>query len=262
MQRNSQNCKPILEFGKVADKYSKYRLPYPEELFKIIFSTINSFDLAIDIGAGTGLSTAPILSKFNKILAVEPDENMAEKLKEHLNSSKVDVIIQSGEDFTFSEDNANLITCGFVFHWLKGDAFISKAFKGLRHHCPLAIYSGSYYSSLPEELKTVFAPDYELNWKNFQHKNMKVNDIEKTLNQLKTYGSFSKIELHTIDNIKQLQLTELVGLLSTISYVSSYLMTLENPQLYLQNLENRIYNQTKQTQFTINFEINLILAIK
>ncbi|MGH9758333.1 MAG: hypothetical protein ACRD4M_11395, partial [Candidatus Acidiferrales bacterium] len=70
-------------YGRVAGEYVSYRPEYPLEVFDRILAAIppNRRGLAMDLGAGTGKAALILSPHFAKLIAVEADPLMAEKLR-------------------------------------------------------------------------------------------------------------------------------------------------------------------------------------
>src|SRR5262249_25127448 len=73
-------------------------------------------DLAIDVGAGTGLSTAFLAPKAVRVLAVEPIAGMAGRIpRDRL--TNVRVVVARAEAIPAPDGAAGLIFSGTAFHW-------------------------------------------------------------------------------------------------------------------------------------------------
>ena len=71
-------------------------------LILIGHSNLKKRDLVIEIGAGSGVITSALSKRVNKVIAIEPDENTAKKLKDNLrkhNIKNVEVIEKDFLDF-------------------------------------------------------------------------------------------------------------------------------------------------------------------
>lgn len=66
-------------FGEVAEDYARLRPGYPEEAFAEIrrFGRLRPGDRVLEVGAGTGIATAPLLDLGLRVLALEPSPEMA-----------------------------------------------------------------------------------------------------------------------------------------------------------------------------------------
>ena len=71
-------------------------------LILIGHSNLKKRDLVIEIGAGSGVITSALSKRVKKVIAIEPDENTAKKLKDNLrkhNIKNVEVIEKDFLDF-------------------------------------------------------------------------------------------------------------------------------------------------------------------
>ncbi|MDF3282782.1 class I SAM-dependent methyltransferase [Gordonia sp. N1V] len=66
-------------FGPVADAYDRYRPPFPPEVIERLLPVPGMS--VLDVGAGTGMVSAPMAAAGASVLAVEPDPLMAEKAR-------------------------------------------------------------------------------------------------------------------------------------------------------------------------------------
>lgn len=72
-----------LVFGEVAEQYDEARPSYPEELFDAIVSYggLQPGDRVLEIGAGTGKATMPMVARGLAVTAIEPLPEMAAVLR-------------------------------------------------------------------------------------------------------------------------------------------------------------------------------------
>ncbi|QTI68485.1 class I SAM-dependent methyltransferase [Gordonia polyisoprenivorans] len=99
-------------FGPVADAYDRYRPPFPPEVIERLLPVPGM--TVLDVGAGTGMVSAPMAAAGANVLAVEPDPLMAEKAR-----AKGIVV----EEATFEEWDArgrtfDLVVFARSFHWV------------------------------------------------------------------------------------------------------------------------------------------------
>jgi len=257
---------PILEFGKVANIFNKYRPPYPQLLFETIISEFEKnadFNLAIDIGAGTGLSTIPLVEKFNKVIAIEPDFQMADKINELTKSGNIELVNKSIEEFDYPNQDVDLITCGCVFHWIDELNFITKSKKWLKKNGVLAIYNVNYFPTFPENLQRLITSEFKEKWSSFLHQKLSgLNNSDEIIKVVSGNGAFGAIKKQLIHNRKKINVSELIGLFCSFSYFSAFLNSLQDPALYLAELEEKIKSATQANILEADFELTLITAIK
>lgn len=119
-------------FDEIIPLYDKIRPDYPEELFNDVFALCNS-GAALEIGAGTGKATAPLLIKGFTVTAVEISPNMSGYLRERFNKYKdFRVFTSTFEDAPLEDDAYELVMAASAFHWLDATLACPKVRRILR----------------------------------------------------------------------------------------------------------------------------------
>jgi ubiquinone/menaquinone biosynthesis C-methylase UbiE len=129
------------------DSYSKFRPTYSEEIFSLIYQVhVNNhgeFQLAADIGCGTGQVSTELAKKFDQVYGIDT-------LPEQINNAKAkdNIIYQVGpaEDLSQFEDHSvDMVTVGTAFHWFNHDQFLKEAKRVLKRNTgTLAVFSYTY----------------------------------------------------------------------------------------------------------------------
>ncbi|KAI8873857.1 S-adenosyl-L-methionine-dependent methyltransferase [Ramicandelaber brevisporus] len=134
--------------------YREGRLTYGARLFdRIDFFRGGSdaaFDLAIDVGSGTGQVAHSLATRgFKKVVAIEPSAAMRASAVQHPNIKYVD----SNSDHLVAEDgSADLVTVAQAIHWFDVSKFLAEAKRVLKPTGVLAIigYGALYFQKCPE----------------------------------------------------------------------------------------------------------------
>jgi SAM-dependent methyltransferase len=92
---------------------------------------------ALDIGCGTGLSSAALKDIAHRIAAMDLSAEMISHAKKE---NGIHYLIASGETLPFGEDEFDLITISQVFHWLDRTRFFAEAEHVLKETGWLVIY--------------------------------------------------------------------------------------------------------------------------
>lgn len=103
-----------LSFGAGAQAYDRLRPGYPEAAIdRAIGGAV--ITTAIDLGAGTGLLTAPLCRRGFGVIAVEPDPGMVAVLAARLPG--VRTVIATAERMPLADASADAVFAGQAFHW-------------------------------------------------------------------------------------------------------------------------------------------------
>ena len=108
------------KFSGKADDYDRYRPSYPTELVNWLFEKTNAKTVA-DIGAGTGKFTKLLIPKAEKVIAVEPNDDMLKKL--YRNVPTAQVIKAPAENTGIPDGSVDLVTAATAFHWFDEEKF-------------------------------------------------------------------------------------------------------------------------------------------
>ena len=136
MGRQSLN----LEFGRQAfgadpGAYHAARPAYPDWVFGVLRSRCGLKDdtSTFEIGAGTGLATRALLDfGANPLIAVEPDDRLANFLRESMPDKALTLIVSPFEEAILPEADFDLGISATAFHWLNEERALAKVVKLLR----------------------------------------------------------------------------------------------------------------------------------
>jgi SAM-dependent methyltransferase len=109
------------KFGKDPAAYDFARPAYLAELFSWLKERcgFGAETDCLDIGAGTGHATLPILeTPVGSILAIEPDAALAERLRSKTSSPRLTIAVERFEDVVLSDNQFGFAFAATSFHWL------------------------------------------------------------------------------------------------------------------------------------------------
>jgi len=106
-------------YGSDAEGYDAGRPDYPDELYQILASRcgLRAGASVLEIGAGTGLATRRLVAAGARVVAVEPDENMAARLAAAI-SDHVQIVAGTFEQAPLPRDRFDLAVAATSFHWV------------------------------------------------------------------------------------------------------------------------------------------------
>ena len=121
-------------FGADAANYDAARPPYPQWVFERLARTcgLKPGTRTFEIGAGTGLATAPLLALgAAPLVAIEPDARLAAFLREKFGAA-VQVVNAPFEDAALEPASYDLGTAATALHWMDQRAALAKVARALR----------------------------------------------------------------------------------------------------------------------------------
>lgn len=250
------NCKP--NFGDSKSEYKKYRPTYPKELFELILKSgiIQFYKKAVDLGAGTGISTRFLSNCFEEVYLVEPDAKMLADIEFPIN---VKVFNCVAEDFYIESEHVEVVTAGNSFYWMDGEVVIKNIYNWLKPNGVFAAYRYNFPQAIPE-VQALLDLELQSRWNQFRDK--RLIDTEYSLRTVKNSQLFSKVTVRKVSNIVNLSAEELVGFLRSTSYGSAYIKTLEHQTLYINSLIESIKKAVDKNIIPVDFSLELIIAVK
>jgi SAM-dependent methyltransferase len=116
---------PTKRFSSRVENYIKYRPGYPKAVIDFLKSECGlmpAFTIA-DIGLGTGKLTVLFLENGNRVIGVEPNQEMreaAERLLRH--QPHFQSVAATAEATTLAGHSVDMIAAGQAFHWFERNA--------------------------------------------------------------------------------------------------------------------------------------------
>jgi len=108
-----------MSFGAIAEDYDRLR-PWPPEA-AVDWLVPDGCQVAVDLGAGTGLLTRALARKVPQVVAVEPDPRMAAVLQARSADARLDgirVAQSRGEQIPLPDASADGVFASSSWHWL------------------------------------------------------------------------------------------------------------------------------------------------
>ncbi|MEA2418164.1 MAG: hypothetical protein QOE60_370 [Thermoleophilaceae bacterium] len=114
-------------FARSADAYERGRPEYPEAAVRQVVAAVPAGATVLDLAAGTGKLTRPLLAAGLSVIAVEPVAEMRAALP-------ADALALDGtaEAIPLADGSVDAVTVGQAFHWFDGDAALAEIARVLR----------------------------------------------------------------------------------------------------------------------------------
>jgi ubiquinone/menaquinone biosynthesis C-methylase UbiE len=103
-------------FSDRAGHYDAGRPSYPDAALDVLFDGLGDPKdvVAVDLGAGTGISSRLLADRGASVIAVEPNQKMRDAAQPH---PRVEWVAGSAEWTGLAEASADLVTAFQAFHW-------------------------------------------------------------------------------------------------------------------------------------------------
>lgn len=111
-------------FTGTAEYYAKYRPSYPLAFFDFLIKefSLDGLGRLLDLGCGTGQIAIPLASYFERVVGLDPEEDMlqiAEKEATKAGVNNAAWLLKRAEDIGFTIGRFRLATMGSSFHWME-----------------------------------------------------------------------------------------------------------------------------------------------
>lgn len=110
--------------------YEALRPSYPDEAVRWLTEALPARADVVDVGAGTGKLTRPLVAAGHRVTAVDPSADMLAQLERAL--PDVSTVIGTGESFPAPDASADLIVYAQAWHWVEPEAAGAQARRVLR----------------------------------------------------------------------------------------------------------------------------------
>jgi SAM-dependent methyltransferase len=126
---------PYTAFAEVADAYERGRPGYPEPAVRWLGGDVPCD--VVDLGAGTGKLTRPLVALGHRVTAIEPLDEMRAEL--HTALPGVPALAGNAEAIPLPDASADVVTCAQAFHWFEHTAALPEIARILRPGGRLAL---------------------------------------------------------------------------------------------------------------------------
>ncbi|KAG6828370.1 hypothetical protein H0H92_008212 [Tricholoma furcatifolium] len=128
--------------------YSSFRPTYPKKLFQDIYEYHRgtgraSWDVAVDLGCGTGQATIQLTDKFPSVLGIDPSQNMIDAACRKHTDSIMKFVRGSSEDLrnVVADDSVDLMISAQAGHWFNWEKVWPEITRVLRKNGTAAIWT-------------------------------------------------------------------------------------------------------------------------
>jgi ubiquinone/menaquinone biosynthesis C-methylase UbiE len=141
-----------------ADRYDAYRPKPPAALLDVLLQLVQTKHpkLVVDLGSGTGLSTSVWAEHAQRVIGVEPLEEMRRKAE--ANNSVPHVSFQYGfaHQIGLPDGSADIVTCSQSLHWMEPESTFTEVARILRPGGVFAAYDYDWPPTVHWEAERAF----------------------------------------------------------------------------------------------------------
>jgi SAM-dependent methyltransferase len=238
------------KFGLHAERYRRYRPGYPDAPFDWACAALGERRrLAVELGAGSGQATPQILKRFERVVAVEPDADMAGFIPL---DPRLEVRVGRAEDVDLGREVDALISCT-AFHWMDPVITGRRAAEALRPGGVfLALSYGPFRVLGPEPATAALAAEYE-QWR--PHMDTRLSTWRPYEELMAQSGAFASVEPYSFSFETVGAPGEAAGLALTTSYASAYARATGDETAYLADFARRLGEAVDGAPVTLGFEV-------
>ena len=245
------------QFGLEHTAYRRFRPTYPDQLYTRILAQLGpERELAVDLGAGTGLVSAVLGRHFRRVVAVDPDTSMSAHLHETAPMAEIQSV--DAEQARFEPGSVDLVTCANAFHWMRGPEVATVVAEWLRAG---ALFAGWRYPmpAMPIEVADLLRDEW-VRWRAF------VDPRALDMHGMRTcFGARPEFELladETLPYPVPLDVDGLIGFMRTVSFIAAFLRSLGPgaDQAYVDDLRTKLHGRIGDGEVVVEFPLTLVLA--
>jgi ubiquinone/menaquinone biosynthesis C-methylase UbiE len=157
-------------FDECSSEYDRYRPGYPAELFDYLSDScaLDETTAVLDVGAGTGKASGPLIARGIPTISVEPSFAMASQGQKSY--SNLRYVCATAEALPFNAGTFQFITSAQAFHWFNPDVALPEFARVLRPRGRFAVYWNSRDSRKEcvrdfADLIRLFNPQYQIRYR-------------------------------------------------------------------------------------------------
>jgi len=240
-------------FGPEAKNYTKYRTPYPKELFDLLVKLIPSESKNIlDLACGTGKSTELLVETGLKVTGCDHDSQMIEEANSQatLNNLDIEYVVSEAENLPFPDGHFDVVTVGTAFHFFVNDIAIKEVKRVLKPNGLLFVYWTLTVKDTPEEDEIPGSVFRKYNWIKIPSE---LRDLKNISGFLKKSG-LNNVSTQGIPTSYNTTVEERVGLMTTSGTYE--LLSLEDKKNFLEDIRTTLTEKLgKRPYFTLEEEV-------
>jgi ubiquinone/menaquinone biosynthesis C-methylase UbiE len=132
-------------FGNVAELYERVRLGYSDAAVDRLIQALglDPRSSVLDLAAGTGKLTRALVPRFERVVAVEPNDEMRDRIE------GVDALAGTAERIPLPDSQFDAVFVGDAFHWFDWPVALAEIARVLRARGGLALVWNHWWETEP-----------------------------------------------------------------------------------------------------------------
>jgi len=237
-------------FGLHADRYRRFRPGYPDAPFDWAVQACGApHAYAVELGAGSGQATGQVLKRFDRVLAVEPDADMAALIPP---DPRLTVQVATAETAELG-DEVDAVFSATAFHWMDAPVVCRRVAQALRPRGVfLAIGYGPFRILEPGAAAGVLAEEAEL-WR--PHMDPRLAQWRPYAELMAQTGAFAAVETMDFAFEETRTPDAAAGLWLTTSFATAYARATGDEAGYGEAFARRLAEAAGGEPVTVRFTV-------
>ncbi len=241
---------------RAPEEYASHRPGYPDALFDRLAAVAGpARALAVDAGAGTGLSTTPLAARFARVIALEGDPEMAARIPRDRPS--VEVRVGPVEEATLPPAGADLVSFGNSLHWMDAPRVLGSAAAWTRGRGAVAAWNYGVPAAAGPLGGMVLA-EKAARWDPLADPRVRGGERLR-----RAFGECPALEVESVERVPMvvsMDAAALTGFFRSTSYGSAYAATLGDGAAYWADLERRWTAAAGPDPLPVDFALTLVVG--
>jgi ubiquinone/menaquinone biosynthesis C-methylase UbiE len=249
--------------------YDKFRPNPPVAIFNLAAKLSKKAypKIVIDLGCGTGLSTRPWAKLAQKVIGIDPSEDMLKIAQDENQQENIAFLFGTGEEIPVDNNSANIITCSSSVHWMKPDSLMKEIDRTLQPEGVFMVY-GHYFPVYAEShVLTKMHEKWRINLNILEYEDEKQAhqpySLSKSLTAFDTSGVFNytrKLYLHSEQFWNRKQIMGFMEAHAGVPFLRS--RGYDDEKLLFSEFKKEISNYPEDFSFTTYFTYSVYFGIK
>jgi SAM-dependent methyltransferase len=246
---------PSPKYGLHADRYRRFRPGYPDGPFDRAAALCGEpRALAVELGAGSGQATPQILRRFSRVVAIEPDAEMAALIP---SDPRLEVRVERAEEATLPQP-LDAVFSATAFHWMDNVRVGRMVATALRPGGVFLVFGYQPFVVVgPEPARKIVDAEWDL-WR--AHMDVRLSGWRPYPELLRESAAFSSIEEVSFEFREERTPEATAGLFLTTSFAAQFGRATGDEEAYCADFTRRVAAAAEGRAVTVQFVVTGALA--